>query len=368
MNLSQKPIIPLYKERTFTQKFNDTFDYFGRNWKVYLRMLTYILLPLSMFQALSLNTYIQGMMDIDKINNMSGSDGLLMQFIAGSAATMVFSIIGMTLVFGMTYALMMAYEENKGNISGMTFKELLPKLKRTMLRAATAMVTIDLIAALILLVSIGIAMVSPFLLVLPLFGSFALFIPLSLLFPVYIFERISITEALKKTIVWGFKTWGGIFAICVVISLIVSMVGNMASIPYSILLAMKSMVGITSDLSPIVNSPVYTIATYIMGVLTTFVSYLGYSILAVAIAYQYGHAADKLGDEGITSQINDFDNLANDGRNNSGNNDDTGKNDDTRNNAGNYGYGNGSGYDSNNNQGNTNGKPRFDEIDDFEKL
>ena len=56
------------------------------------------------------------------------------------------------------------------------------------------------------------------------------------------------------------------------------------------------------------------------------------------------------------------------GRNNSGNNDDTGKNDDTRNNAGNYGYGNGSGYDSNNNQGNTNGKPRFDEIDDFEKL
>lgn len=73
------------------------------------------------------------------------------------------------------------------------------------------------------------------------------------------------------------------------------------------------------------NSPVYTIATYIMGVLTTFVSYLGYSILAVAIAYQYGHAADKLGDEGITSQINDFDNLANDGRNNSGNNDDTGK-------------------------------------------
>lgn len=136
----------------------------------------------------------------------------------------------------------------------------------------------------------------------------------------------------------------------------------MASIPYSILLVMKSMVGITSDLSPIVNSPVYTIATYIMGVLTTFVSYLGYSILAVAIAYQYGHAADKLGDEGITSQINDFDNLANDGRNNSGNNDDT------RNNAGNYGYGNGSGYDSNNNQGNTNGKPRFDEIDDFEKL
>ena len=263
---------------------------------------------------------------------------------------------------------MMAYEENKGDISGMTFKELLPKLKRTMLRAATAMVTIDLIAALILLVSIGIAMVSPFLLVLPLFGSFALFIPLSLLFPVYIFERISITEALKKTIVWGFKTWGGIFAICVVISLIVSMVGNMASIPYSILLVMKSMVGITSDLSPIVNSPVYTIATYIMGVLTTFVSYLGYSILAVAIAYQYGHAADKLGDEGITSQINDFDNLANDGRNNSGNNDDTGKNDNTRNNAGNYGYGNGSGYDSNNNQGNTNGKPRFDEIDDFEKL
>ena len=79
-------------------------------------------------------------------------------------------------------------------------------------------------------------------------------------------------------------------------------------------------------------------------------------------------AADKLGDEGITSQINDFDNLANDGRNNSGNNDDTGKNDNTRNNAGNYGYGNGSGYDSNNNQGNTNGKPRFDEIDDFEKL
>ena len=199
---------------------------------------------------------------------------------------------------------------------------------------------------------------------LPLFGSFALFIPLSLLFPIYIFERISITEALKKTIDWGFKTWGGIFAICVVISLIVSMVGNLASIPYSILLVLKSMTGITSDLSSIVNSPVYTIATYIMGVLTTFVSYLGYSILAVAIAYQYGHAADKLGDEGITSQINDFDNLANDGS------DDSSSDDDSRNNAGNYGYDNGNrkGYGNDNNAGNANGKPRFDEIDDFEKL
>ena len=95
-----------------------------------------------------------------------------------------------------------------------------------------------------------------------------------------------------------------------------------------------------------------------MGVLTTFVSYLGYSILAVAIAYQYGHAADKLDDEGITSQINDFDNLANDGRNNSGNNDDTGKNDNTSNNGGNYGYGNGSGYDSKYTRGNANGKPQ----------
>lgn len=355
MSLLKKAPVSLYAERTFTQKFNDTFEFCSRNWKVLLRTLTYFLLPLSILQALSLNAYMQGMMDMQGINSMTGADGALIQSLSGYAATVVFSVIGMTLMAGIVYSIMAVYEDKKDDVNSMTLKQLWPIIRRKLLRAAAAAGIIIAFSVSAIILGVLLALISPFLIVIPLFGYLALIMPLSLLYPICVFEKISLVEAVKKVVDLGFKTWGGILAITFVVSLVVGIVSNMVGAPYGILIMMKSAAGLNSSLSTFTNGPIYTAAIYIFGVLTTFVSYIGYSIVAVALAYQYGHAAEKFDTERIADQISDFDNLKQ--------GPDKGK--DNGSNGISASVGNG----MNANPG-TDGssKPRFDEIDDFEKL
>lgn len=350
MPLLKKAPVSLYAERTFTQKFNDTLEFCSRNWKVLLRILTYFLLPLSILQALSLNAYMQGMMDMQGINSMTGTDGALLQSLSGYAATIVFTVIGMALLTSIVYSMMAVYEEKKEDINGMTLKQLWPVIRRNIPRVAAATGTMVAFSVLAILLAVLLALVSPFLVVIPLFGYLALIMPLSLLYPVYVFEKISLVEAVKKAVGLGFKTWGGILAITFVVSLIVGIVSNMVGMPYSIMIIMKSMAGVNSEISTFTNGPLFAAATYIFGVLTTFVSYVGYSIIAVALAYQYGHAAEKFDTGRIADQISDFDNL----RQNSGN--------------GNSGIPANGGNGMNVHPDTGGSKPRFDEIDDFEKL
>ena len=45
----------MYVQRTFGDKLNATFDFIKDNWKVLLKYVTYLLLPVSLIQALSMN-------------------------------------------------------------------------------------------------------------------------------------------------------------------------------------------------------------------------------------------------------------------------------------------------------------------------
>ena len=52
---SQKPKIAMYVKRSFGEKLNASFDFIRENWKLMLKFTTYLLLPLCLIQALSLN-------------------------------------------------------------------------------------------------------------------------------------------------------------------------------------------------------------------------------------------------------------------------------------------------------------------------
>lgn len=330
--------IPLYETRTFTAKFDNTFEFMKQNWKPYLRFLTYFLLPLSLVQALSLNTYMQTVSDMQSLDGIKGSGGALLQFLAGCSATAVCSVVGFMLLFAVSYALMKAYADRNGDIRNISFAELKPSLM-PMLRKSVAVMALSVaFAAVVVALMVLMGMLFLPLAILPFFAALAVCVPLMLLYPIYLFEDITMLEAVRKSLNWGFKTWGGIAAITFVVSLIIGFASNLISIPYSMLIMIKSLAGISSGFSVVANSPAYVVITYLFGVLTMFASYLGYAILTVAIAYQYGHTADKLGDMGIMNQIDNFDEDA------AG--DEPGRSEP-------YNYGS---------------APRMDEIDDFEKL
>lgn len=324
--------------RTFTAKFDNTFEFMKQNWKPYLRFLTYFLLPLSLVQALSLNTYMQTVSNMQSINNIKGSGGALLQFLAGCSATAVCSVVGFMLLFAVSYALMKEYADRNGDIRNISFAELKPSLIRMLKRSVAVMAFSVAFAAVVIGLMVLLGMLFLPLAILPFFAALAVCIPLMLLYPIYLFEDITMLEAIKKSLGWGFKTWGGTAAITFVVSLIIGFASNLISIPYSMLIMIKGLAGVSSGFSVVANSPVYIVITYLLGVLSVFASYLGYAIMTVAIAYQYGHAADKLGNMGIMNQIDNFEESA-------------------------------GSDDWNDTHSNGNGSaPQMDEIDDFEKL
>ena len=57
---SQKPKVAMYVKRSFGDKLNASFDFIKENWKILLKFTTYLLLPVSLIQALSLNGLMGG--------------------------------------------------------------------------------------------------------------------------------------------------------------------------------------------------------------------------------------------------------------------------------------------------------------------
>ena len=68
---SQKPKIAMYVKRPFGEKLNASFDFLKENWKLLLRFTTYLLLPLCLIQALSLNGLMSGALSISAIASRS---------------------------------------------------------------------------------------------------------------------------------------------------------------------------------------------------------------------------------------------------------------------------------------------------------
>lgn len=64
---SQKPKVAMYVKRSFGEKLNASFDFIKENWKLLLKFITYLLLPVSLIQALSLNGLMGGALKISAV-------------------------------------------------------------------------------------------------------------------------------------------------------------------------------------------------------------------------------------------------------------------------------------------------------------
>lgn len=65
----QKPKIALYVKRPFGEKLNAAFDFIKENWKPLLKLTTYLILPLCLIQALSLNGLMGGAITMTTLAN-----------------------------------------------------------------------------------------------------------------------------------------------------------------------------------------------------------------------------------------------------------------------------------------------------------
>ena len=133
---SQKPKVAMYVKRSFGDKLNASFDFIKENWKILLKFTTYLLLPVSLIQALSLNGLMGGafaMTAMSKTATVPDTASLL-GFMSYYGLYMIVFMIGSILLTSMIYALIRTYNEREERLEGITLGILKPLLFRNIKR------------------------------------------------------------------------------------------------------------------------------------------------------------------------------------------------------------------------------------------
>lgn len=304
--------IALYKVRNFSEKFDDTFAFVRDNWKVLLKYLTYLILPVSLVQAIALNGYMETALDMSALSSGKTSDmtNFLMTIGWSYGGLILTSMLGGMLLVSVVYGLITLSENGENKLFDVTFNDLKPQLLKNVKRSCLAFVAFFGLSLLVTVLAVVLAVtLTPWILLPLLFGILAVTIPLMLFMPTYLLENISLSSAISKSLRLGFGTWWSTFALILVLSFIVSFIQGVFAIPYYILVVVKTVLGMQGGGSEFFDSVGYSFAVYLFGVLQSFATFLLMTLVAVGLALQYGHAAEKIDHVSMEDNINRFEEL-----------------------------------------------------------
>lgn len=310
---SQKVKVAMYAKRSFEDKMNASFDFIKENWKPLFKFTTYLILPLCLIQALSLNEVMGGSMAA-AMSNVNTTDLNLFAnygigFWMNYGLSILCSMIGSMILSSLIYALIRTYNDREDRLEGITLSALKPLLLKNMGK----MLKMILLATLVMIIAVGVlvllAVLTPFTLILTIPLFIACMVPMALLSPIYLFENIGIWAAFKKTFRLGFATWGGVFAISIIMGFIGGILQGIAMLPWYVATIVKYFFAMSDSGSMVTVSPVYNFFLYLLGILQTFGAYIGSIFMIVGLAYQYGHASEVVDSVSVEEDIDNFDNL-----------------------------------------------------------
>ena len=294
--------IPLYKIRSFGEKIGDTFGFVSENIKPMLKFISLFILPLALVMGWVMNGYANGLalMSRQMANRGDASADEVMDFVMSVGGFLLTAVLAYTLLYAVVYGLMRVYGERENGLKNLAWSEFKPTffhlLGRTVkLALFWAVAGTLLVVALVAVVAFAVKQFG-LVAIIPIYALlFAVLIPLSLMAPIYLFEDdTTLLTSLTKSLRLGFKTWGGVLAVTLVLSLIVGLVVGIVSLPWSIALMMKAMFAATGGGDGFSETVGFNLVLYLLSVLQAFVSFLCYSIPIIGLAYQYGHAAEKI--------------------------------------------------------------------------
>lgn len=304
----ERPLIKLYRTRTFSEKMSDTFDFVRENWRPLLKYATYLLLPLALVQNFVSDSVMTG---YATFTNKAGSFDIdeMLPWLASMSVMMVFYYIAMMLAESLTYTMMQQYERRENRLLGITFADLRPGILRMLGRQLVLIVAGIVVMVLIGAIGFSLTVINralPFIFLVVLVFLLPLIV---LLHPVYLFEKIGVVKAYIKSIRLGWKTWAGIVGVCIVLYVMICIVQGVISLPWYIMSTVKTLLSAKNSEPAFVSSFGYTALQYVFGVISTFCGSILEILLVIGIAYQYGHACDKVDGVTVDRDIENFETL-----------------------------------------------------------
>lgn len=315
MNNTKQRRINLYASRSIGETLSATFDFVTQNFVPLIKFLSAFLLPVSALMGLSYQSMFSSFAHIDNLNDETEQ---ILSVVMSYLPVLLLCLIGALLTVAVTYTLMQKYQQRDNLLKGLTLSEIKPLLKHNLWRVFKMLLLLTLLGivafvvlvlAVLMIMSIG-SKFEAFLFLLYM-AILVVALPLSLALPLCVFEpELGLFSCVKKALRLGFKTWGTLFVVMLVITMLVQIVSFILMIPF----LFTTMASIFFEIDSTqyaslayTSSAWFSVLTFASSLLFCFGLLLMSALSFVAFAFCYGRAADKVEGVSVKNAVQNFD-------------------------------------------------------------
>lgn len=315
MNNTKQRRINLYASRSIGETLSATFDFVTQNFVPLIKFLSAFLLPVSALMGLSYQSMFSSFANIENLNDETD---MILSVVTSYLPVLLLCLIGALLTVAVTYTLMQKYQQRDNLLKGVTLSEIKPLLKHNLWRVFKMLLLLTLIGmvAFVVLVLVATMIMSigskfeAFLFLLYM-AMLAIALPLGLVLPLCVFEpELGLFSCVKKALRLGFKTWGTLFVVMLVITMLVQIVSFILMIPFlfTTMTTMFFEIDSTQYASlAYTSSAWFSVLTFASSLLFCFGLLLMSALSFVAFAFCYGRAADKVEGVSVKNAVQNFD-------------------------------------------------------------
>lgn len=315
MNNTKQRRINLYASRSIGETLSATFDFVTQNFVSLIKFLSAFLLPVSALMGLSYQSMFSSFANIENLNDETEQ---ILSVVMSYLPVLLLCLIGALLTVAVTYTLMQKYQQRDNLLKGLTLSEIKPLLKHNLWRVFKMLLLLTLlgIVAFVVLVLVATMIMSigskfeAFLFLLYM-AMLAIALPLGLVLPLCVFEpELSLFSCVKKALRLGFKTWGTLFVVMLVITMLVQIVSFILMIPFLFTTMTTMFFEIDSSQYASLaytSSAWFSVLTFASSLLFCFGLLLMSALSFVAFAFCYGRAADKVEGVSVKNAVQNFD-------------------------------------------------------------
>lgn len=315
MNNTKQRRIPLYASRSIGETLSATFDFVTQNFVPLIKFLSAFLLPVSALMGLSYQSMFSSFANIENLNDETEQ---ILSVVMSYLPVLLLCLIGALLTVAVTYTLMQKYQQRDNLLKGVTLSEIKPLLKHNLWRVFKMLLLLTLIGmvAFVVLVLVATMLMSigskfeAFLFLLYM-AMLAIALPLGLALPLCVFEpELGLFSCVKKALRLGFKTWGTLFVVMLVITMLVQIVSFILMIPFLFTTMTTMFFEIDSSQYASLaytSSAWFSVLTFASSLLFCFGLLLMSALSFVAFAFCYGRAADKVEGVSVKNAVQNFD-------------------------------------------------------------
>ena len=315
MNNTKQRRINLYASRSIGETLSATFDFVTQNFVPLIKFLAAFLLPVSALMGLSYQSMFSSFAHIENLNDETEQ---ILSVVMSYLPVLLLCLIGALLTVAVTYTLMQKYQQRDNLLKGLTLSEIKPLLKHNLWRVFKMLLLLTLIGMVAFLVLVLVATMimsigskfEAFLFLLYM-AMLAIALPLGLVLPMCVFEpELSLFSCVKKALRLGFKTWGTLFVVMLVITMLVQIVSFILMIPF----LFTTVASMFFEIDPTqyaslayTSSAWFSVLTFASSLLFCFGLLLMSALSFVAFAFCYGRAADKVEGVSVKNAVQNFD-------------------------------------------------------------